>query len=403
MASFDKPVATVDTAHLPVLPVHSQALFTAKKAKQLSFEQLGQELGRDEVAVAAIFYGQAHASEEDVNKLSQVLGIEAALLRDAMYGLPDRGRSVPMPPREPLIYRLYEIVQNYGYAYKAVLNEKFGDGIMSAISFSTNVKKETDEKGDWVVITMRGKWRTYITQVETMGQANSKRIRFNSVRSYDPPTYPDPQPRHNHPRRKGSSLHRSRTNGLRKPHQNASRHSHHPKKPSVTAISSFNSTIPDPEVSPQKVWRRSDLIDPLFDFSAQGDNQGYYGEKHHNNNSNIQGVGVRINTHDIEKRKRRGTFYFDEDIELQPLARTPAGDWCTPEEYSHRPDRPLCMRERQEKIMQRMQDMGRGAVTGGRDSMLLQDRVDAAASAARRHGRDTKRSKRMTALYCLGY
>jgi cyanase len=63
-----------------------------------------------------------------------------------------------VPPKEPLIYRLYEIVQNYGYAYKAVLNEKFGDGIMSAISFSTKVEKETDEKGEWAVITLRGKW-----------------------------------------------------------------------------------------------------------------------------------------------------------------------------------------------------------------------------------------------------
>ena len=64
-----------------------------------------------------------------------------------------------MPPREPLIYRLYEIVQNYGYAYKAVLNEKFGDGIMSAISFSTKVEKETDKDGNnWAVITLRGKW-----------------------------------------------------------------------------------------------------------------------------------------------------------------------------------------------------------------------------------------------------
>lgn len=33
-----------------------------------------------------------------------------------------------------------------------------GDGIMSAISFSTKVEKETDEKGDWAVITLRGKW-----------------------------------------------------------------------------------------------------------------------------------------------------------------------------------------------------------------------------------------------------
>ncbi len=50
-----------------------------------------------------------------------------------------------MPPVEPLIYRLYEIVQNYGYAYKAILNEKFGDGIMSAIAFSTKVDKEVDD------------------------------------------------------------------------------------------------------------------------------------------------------------------------------------------------------------------------------------------------------------------
>jgi hypothetical protein len=55
---------------------------------------------------------------------------------------PDRGRSGPMPPVEPLIYRLYEIVQNYGYAFKAVMNEKFGDGIMSAICFNTKVEKE---------------------------------------------------------------------------------------------------------------------------------------------------------------------------------------------------------------------------------------------------------------------
>jgi cyanase len=64
-----------------------------------------------------------------------------------------------LPPREPLIYRLYEIVQNYGYAYKAVLNEKFGDGIMSAIAFSTKVEKDVDEQGNaWAVITLRGKW-----------------------------------------------------------------------------------------------------------------------------------------------------------------------------------------------------------------------------------------------------
>jgi cyanate lyase len=124
--------------------------------------------------IAAIFYGQAQASPEDCKKLSEVLGIDVGTLEAQLSGFPDRGRTMEMyvnlivtnntptndyrPPREPLIYRLFEIVQNYGYAYKAVLNEKFGDGIMSAISFSTKVEKETDEKGEWAVITLRGKW-----------------------------------------------------------------------------------------------------------------------------------------------------------------------------------------------------------------------------------------------------
>jgi cyanate lyase len=108
--------------------------------------------------VAALFYGQAAATPADVQGLSYVLGIPEARLAEQLQGFPDRGRAAPMPPTEPLIYRLYEIVQNYGYAYKAVLNEKFGDGIMSAVSFSTKVEKEVDEQGEWAVITMRGKW-----------------------------------------------------------------------------------------------------------------------------------------------------------------------------------------------------------------------------------------------------
>jgi cyanate lyase len=126
-------------------------LFEAKAKKKVTFEELAKELGRDEVAVAALFYGQAKASPEDVKKLSEYFGLDHATLDAQMTGFPDRGKSIEMPPREPLIYRLYEIVQNYGYAYKAVLNEKFGDGIMSAISFSTHVEKEVDKDGNtWV-------------------------------------------------------------------------------------------------------------------------------------------------------------------------------------------------------------------------------------------------------------
>lgn len=154
--------ATLDVTQHPNLPTSSTTLFAAKAKTGLTFEQISQRIGRNEVATAAIFYGQAKASPEDIKKLSEVLGIPLADLEAQLSGFPDRGRSVEMPPKEPLIYRLYEIVQNYGYAYKAVLNEKFGDGIMSAISFSTKVEKETDKDGNnWAVITLRGKWLPY--------------------------------------------------------------------------------------------------------------------------------------------------------------------------------------------------------------------------------------------------
>ncbi|KAN0098237.1 cyanate hydratase [Hyaloscypha variabilis] len=152
-------IAVLDTSLIDRLPASSKTLFDAKASKSLTFESIAQSLGRSEVAVAALFYGQAQASSADVKKLSEILSVPEEVLAKQLLGFPDRGRAGPMPPVEPLIYRLYEIVQNYGYAYKAILNEKFGDGIMSAISFSTKVEKEVDEQGNaWAVITLRGKW-----------------------------------------------------------------------------------------------------------------------------------------------------------------------------------------------------------------------------------------------------
>lgn len=153
------------------LPVQAPSLFEAKAAKNLTFEDIAKQLGRNEVAVAAIFYGQAQTTSEDAEKLADILGVDKSTLGKQLAGYPFRGQVMDMPPKEPLIYRLYEIVQNYGYAYKAVLNEKFGDGIMSAISFSTKVEKETDKDGNnWAVITLRGKW--YVNALELVPPAN---------------------------------------------------------------------------------------------------------------------------------------------------------------------------------------------------------------------------------------
>jgi cyanate lyase len=64
-------------------------------------------------------------------------------------------------PTDPLIYRLYEVIGVYGETLKEVIQEKFGDGIMSAIDFSMEVDKEENPKGDRVLLTLNGKFLPY--------------------------------------------------------------------------------------------------------------------------------------------------------------------------------------------------------------------------------------------------
>ncbi|HEY9809077.1 MAG TPA: cyanase [Halomicronema sp.] len=134
-------------------------LLAAKKAKKLSFADLEKILGRDEVWIAALFYRQATASLEEAEKISAALALDpeitSALTEPTVKGLG------PLVPTDPLIYRFYEIMQVYGMPLKAIIHEKFGDGIMSAIDFTLDVDKEEDPKGDRVKITMSGKFLPY--------------------------------------------------------------------------------------------------------------------------------------------------------------------------------------------------------------------------------------------------
>ncbi len=63
-----------------------------------------------------------------------------------------------MPPTDPLIYRFYELVMINGPAWKALIEEEFGDGIMSAIDFDLQMERLPDPKGDRVKLTMSGKF-----------------------------------------------------------------------------------------------------------------------------------------------------------------------------------------------------------------------------------------------------
>ena len=141
------------------IPEITQILLTAKNIKGLSFADLEELLGRDEVWIASVIYRQASASQEEASKLIFALGLDSAYVKE-LTECPVKGLG-PVVPTDPLIYRLYEIMQVYGMPLKAVIHEKFGDGIMSAIDFTLDVEKEADPKGDRVKVIMSGKFLPY--------------------------------------------------------------------------------------------------------------------------------------------------------------------------------------------------------------------------------------------------
>ena len=156
---------TVSSMSAPSLAAPSQttltaSLMAAKKAKGLSFADLETAMGLDEVWIASLFYGQATASAEEASKLGELLSLEPAVV-EALQEYPTKGSLDPVIPTDPLIYRFYEIMQVYGMPMKDVIQEKFGDGIMSAIDFTLDVDKVEDPKGDRVSITMCGKFLPY--------------------------------------------------------------------------------------------------------------------------------------------------------------------------------------------------------------------------------------------------
>jgi cyanate lyase len=140
----------------------SRALLDAKKAKGLTWLELSSKVGMSEVWLASVCYGESSTSEETAKKIAQALDVGDAVMR-AMMEFPLKGNSLEHRaiPTDPLLYRFYEILAVYGFTLKDVIQEKFGDGIMSAIDFTMDVQKQADPKGDRVVITMNGKFLPY--------------------------------------------------------------------------------------------------------------------------------------------------------------------------------------------------------------------------------------------------
>lgn len=99
--------------------------------------------------------GQMRLGPDAAAKVGAFLALDADEIK--MLGeVPNRG--TPMPPTDPLLYRFYELLMVNGPAWKALIEEEFGDGIMSAIDFNLDLGRQVDPKGDRVRIVMSGKF-----------------------------------------------------------------------------------------------------------------------------------------------------------------------------------------------------------------------------------------------------
>ena len=139
----------------------TEKLTDIKREKGWTWKHICREIGgfSDTLIVGAIL-GQMKLTRPQAAKAAELFGLtkpEEAMLNE----VPMRGAGTPMPPTDPLIYRFYEMVMVNGPAWKALIEEEFGDGIMSAIDFDFVMERVANPKGDRVKFTMSGKFLPY--------------------------------------------------------------------------------------------------------------------------------------------------------------------------------------------------------------------------------------------------
>ncbi|HKU98153.1 MAG TPA: cyanase [Vineibacter sp.] len=141
----------------------TETILSAKRMKGLSWKEIGAAIGgMSPILVCAACLGQMRMTPAQADQAAALFGLgkeETLLLQEIPY----RGALPSVPPTDPLIYRFYELVQVYGTTWKELIQEEFGDGIMSAIDFDMAMERLPDPKGDRVKITMSGKFLPYKT------------------------------------------------------------------------------------------------------------------------------------------------------------------------------------------------------------------------------------------------
>ena len=137
----------------------TEKILDIQREKDWSWKHICQEIGGvSPTIIVGALMGQMKLVKPLAAKAAALFGL-SDVERRMLNEIPNRG--MPMPPTDPLLYRFYEMVMVNGPAWKALIEEEFGDGIMSAIDFNFDFEREANPKGDRVKISMSGKFLPY--------------------------------------------------------------------------------------------------------------------------------------------------------------------------------------------------------------------------------------------------
>jgi len=137
----------------------TEMILAKKKLTGKTWASIAEEVGMSEVFVTSACLGMNSMPKDKADKVVAALGLP----QEAGPVLAEDPTKVfdQSVPTDPCIYRLYEVVGVYGETLKELIQEKGGDGIMSAIDFEMYVEKIPDPKGDRIEVKMSGKFLPY--------------------------------------------------------------------------------------------------------------------------------------------------------------------------------------------------------------------------------------------------
>ena len=137
----------------------AEKILDIKREKGWTWKHVTDQIGgMSPILVVGALLGQMKLPKSLAEKAGRLFGLSELETR-MLNEVPSRG--APMPPTDPLLYRFYELVMVNGPALKALIEEKFGDGIMSAIDFDLKLDRLPHAKGDHVQLVMSGKFLPY--------------------------------------------------------------------------------------------------------------------------------------------------------------------------------------------------------------------------------------------------